>query len=415
MAFSEKQHEVLEFGFSENDAIICDGAVRSGKSSVISISYILWAMNNFHNKNFIIASQTVTSCERNVIKPLLQVEYLRQNFNVQWTTSNNMLTVARGKKVNYFYIFGGKDEGSFVTVQGITSAGAFLDEVALMPQSFVNQVLARCSVERSKFWFSCNPEAPNHWFYQEWIRNAKQRNAKYLHFTMDDNPSLSEKIKERYRNMYTGVFYDRYILGRWVKAEGIIYRKFADNNKEYVLEKVPEDLMLVNVGVDFGGNKSATTFVATGLTRGMKKVVVLEAERHNWDMTPEEMDALFVNFCNHVFAKYNMAFNSRCDNAEPILMRGLRNSAAKAGCRTNVKPALKKSVLSRIKLINKLLGLERFYVMNHCTTVIEALNTQVWDGKKTDTRLDDGSTDVDTMDALEYSIEEYMKTLIDME
>lgn len=416
MSFSPKQQQVLEFGFTDYDALICDGSVRSGKSSVISIAYILWAMSNFHNKNFIIASQSISSADRNIIKPLLAIEYIHENFSVKWMPSSKLLMLGRGKTVNYFYIFGGKDESSFQTVQGITAAGAFLDEVALMPESFANQVLARCSVEGSKYWFSCNPESPNHWFYQKWVKKADDKNALYLHFTMDDNPSLSDNVKKRYQTMYTGVFYDRYILGRWVKAEGIIYRKFADENKKYLLNQVPNDIIMVNVGVDFGGNKSATTFVATGFSKGMNNVYVLEAERHHYEMTPNEMDELFVRFCDMVYDKYKIAFTTRADNAEPILIRGLKNAALRAQCRTNVKPALKKSVLSRIKLINKLLGLERFYIMDHCKTVIEALNTAVWDDKKIDVRLDDLVTcDIDTLDAMEYAIEEYMKVLVDIE
>jgi len=415
MPFSQKQQEVLAFGYTPYDAVICDGSVRSGKSSVISIAYILWAMNNFKNKNFIIASQTVSSAVRNIIRPLFSVEYMNSEFNLRWASSSNMLIVGRGKTINYFYIFGGKDESSFQTVQGITAAGAFLDEVALMPESFVNQVLARCSIDGSKFWFSCNPESPNHWFYRDWILNSEDRNALYLHFTMEDNPSLSEAVINRYKSMYTGVFYDRYILGRWVKAEGIIYRKFADDNEKYVIDEAPKDLIMINVGVDFGGNKSATTFVATGFSRGMKEVYILEAERHSQELTPNEMDNLFVAFANKVYNIYGIAFNSRCDNAEPILMRGLKNASIKHGLRTNIKPALKTSVLSRIELTNKLFGLERIKILSHNATVIDALNTAVWNDKKTDNRLDDGSTDIDTLDAFEYSIEEFSKMLIDVE
>jgi PBSX family phage terminase large subunit len=416
MAFSKKQEQVLEFGLTDYNAVICDGSVRSGKSSVISIAYVLWAMNNFHNKNFIIAAQSISSADRNIIKPLLSIDYVHQHFNVKWMPSMNLLILARGKTINNFYIFGGKDESSFQTVQGITAAGAFMDEVALMPESFVNQVLARCSVEGAKYWFSCNPESPNHWFYQNWVKKSDVKNALYLHFTMDDNPSLSEAVKQRYQTMYTGVFYDRYILGRWVKAEGIIYRKFADNNKKYILNQIPDDIIMVNVGVDFGGNKSATTFVAVGFSKGMHKVYILEAERHHYDMTPNEMDEIFVKFSHMVFEKYNTAFTTRADNAEPILIRGLKNAALREQCRTNVKPALKKSVLSRIKLVNKLMGLERFYIMEHCKTVIEALNTAVWDDKKMDVRLDDLVTsDIDTLDAMEYAMEEHMKVLVDIE
>ena len=188
--FSDKQLEVLKFGYEDYDGIICDGAIRSGKTSVVSIAYILWAMNNFNNRNFIIASQSVSSCKRNVIQPLLAIKYMHQHFEIKYKTAENLLIITRGKTSNNFYIFGGKDEASYQQVQGITAAGAYLDEVVLMPESFVNQVMARCSVPKSKFWFSCNPEGPTHWFKTSFIDKNIEKNLKYVHFTIDDNPSF---------------------------------------------------------------------------------------------------------------------------------------------------------------------------------------------------------------------------------
>lgn len=415
MGFSPKQLEIFKFGQSNYDAIILDGSVRSGKSAPMSIAYILWLMSRFKNQNFILASQSVNSAERNVIKPLMQVRYLREQFDINYIISTRCLTLKRGKVVNYIYVFGGKDESSYATVQGITAAGALLDEVVLMPESFVNQVLARCSVEGSKYWFNCNPEGPSHWFKKNWIDKAKERNALHIKFDMNDNPSLSEEVKERYRNMYSGVFYERYILGRWVKAEGIIWKKFAENNEKYLLDEPPRDIMLINMGVDFGGNKSATTFVATGFTKGLQNVVVLESKRITEELSPNMLDDYFVFFCQMVFEKYKRAFVTRADNAEPVLMRGLKNACIFKNLHTQVKPALKRSVSSRIKLIDKLMSLGRFFIVKHNTDVINALNEAVWDEKKTDTRLDNGTTDIDTLDALEYSIEEFMFKLISIE
>lgn len=414
--FSPKQLQVLSFGQSDYNAIICDGAVRSGKSSSISVGFILDSMARFSSKNFIIASQSVTSAERNIIKPLMDIRYMHEHFQINYVISNRCLTVKRGKRVNYFYVFGGKDESSYATVQGITAAGAFLDEVALMPESFVNQVLARCSVEGSKYWFSCNPEGPSHWFKQKWINEQDKRKALYIHFDMNDNPSLSEDVKARYRSMYSGVFYERYILGKWVKAEGIIYRRFAEDKERYILKEVPKDLIFINVGIDFGGNKSATSFVATGFTRNMQKVVVLESKRITQELSPNMLDDYFVAFSQMVFDKYKRSFNSRADNAEPVLLRGLKNACIFKGLHTQVLPALKRPIISRIKLVNKLFGLDRLYIMEWNTAVIKALDEAVWDDKKPDTRLDDGITsDIDTLDALEYSIEEFMFKLIDIE
>lgn len=167
MSFSEKQMQILTFPYTSYTSLICDGAVRSGKTSVMSISFLLWAMGNFSGQNFGICGKTVISAERNVIRPLLGVKYLHEHFRLKF--ANHILTVSRGNKTNTFYVFGGKDESSYMLIQGATLAGVLLDEVALMPESFVNQALARCSVEGSKYWFNCNPEGPQHWFYQEWV------------------------------------------------------------------------------------------------------------------------------------------------------------------------------------------------------------------------------------------------------
>lgn len=220
---SEKQLEILSFPYEDYDAIICSRAVRSGKTSWLILAYIDWAMSNYNNKLFGICGKTVDSAIKNIILPYLSLYYSKEKYILKWRKSDKLLIIKKGNITNTFEVFGGKDESSFQLIQGRTLAGVLLDEVALMPQSFVNQALSRCSVEGSKYWFSCNPDSPNHWFYTEWILKSKQRNAKYLHFTMEDNPSLSKKTLERYKNQYSGVFYQRYILGEWVLAEGLVY------------------------------------------------------------------------------------------------------------------------------------------------------------------------------------------------
>ena len=119
-------------------------------------------------------------------------------------------------------------------------AGVLLDEAALMPRSFVEQAIARCSVEGSRLWFNCNPEHPGHWLYREWILGAKEKNALVLHFRMEDNPYLSPGMLERYRRLYTGPFYRRYVLGEWTAASGAVYPFFAPG--EHIVQKLPEGL-----------------------------------------------------------------------------------------------------------------------------------------------------------------------------
>jgi len=201
----------------EYEGIIADGSIRAGKTLALSVGFVLWAMDSFENCNFAICGKTVSSCRKNVIDPL--VVALMGRYSVQYKHTENCMYIGTNK----FYVYGGRDESSQSLIQGITLAGVLLDEVALMPESFVNQATGRCSVDGSKYWFNCNPESPQHWFYTKWIKRAKSRKLLHLHFTMDDNPSLTEHIKQRYTAMYDGVFYDRFIRGLWVIAEGLIY------------------------------------------------------------------------------------------------------------------------------------------------------------------------------------------------
>ena len=234
---SNKQKKILAFPYSKYDAIICDGAVRSGKTSIMMWAFVRWAMNNFNGQRFGVCGKTVDSTTKNIIIPFISMSLAKEKYILKWRRSDKILEVKRGNKTNIFEVFGGKDEASQDLIQGRTLAGVLLDEVALMPQSFVNQALARCSVDGAKMWFSCNPDSPQHWFYNDWIKKAKEHNALYLHFTMRDNPSLSEKTLQRYENMYTGVFYQRYILGEWVLAQGLVY----DFGEENITDETPEN------------------------------------------------------------------------------------------------------------------------------------------------------------------------------
>ena len=229
MPISQKQRQIMAFPFTKYDALICDGSIRSGKTVFMMLSFVDDAMRRFNNQRFGICGKTVDAAIKNIITPYLGLKYAKEKYRIQWRRSDKLLIVSNGKTQNVFEIFGGKDESSFMLIQGRTLAGVLLDEVALMPRSFVEQALARCSVEGSKLWFNCNPDSPQHWFYNEWIKAAKERNALHLHFLLEDNPSLSQNVIERYKRLYTGVFFRRYILGEWVLAEGLVYEFGEDN------------------------------------------------------------------------------------------------------------------------------------------------------------------------------------------
>lgn len=223
--FSPKQRRLFHWWREGYDGVICDGAVRSGKTFAMGIAFFLWAMSCHQRRQFGLCAATLNSVRRNLLTPVLPV--LRAlGFAIEEKVSRNLLTVRLGRRENTFYLYGGRNEGSPALIQGVTLAGVLLDEAALMPRSFVEQAVARCSVEGSKVWFSCNPAGPEHWFYKEWICRAGEKRVLYLHFTMEDNPSLSPRVRGKYERMFQGVFHRRYVLGEWVAAEGLVYDFF---------------------------------------------------------------------------------------------------------------------------------------------------------------------------------------------
>ena len=208
-------------GLSDREGVICDGAVRSGKTVCMTDGFFIWSMSRFDRQNFGICGRSIGSLRRNVTENLHR--WLGGLFSITENRAENKLTVRYRGRENTYYLFGGVDESAYKQIQGITLAGVFLDEVALMSRSFVEQACARCSVEGSKLWFNCNPAGPEHWFYKNWIKRHREKGLLYLHFTMADNPGLSGAIRARYEKMYTGVFYNRYVLGQWCVAEGLVY------------------------------------------------------------------------------------------------------------------------------------------------------------------------------------------------
>ena len=227
--FSRQQRRVLTWWLAPEtrglEAVICDGAVRSGKTLCMGLSFFLWAMGCFDGAVFGLCGKTASALRRNLLDEVLPA---LGELGFQWEerVARGRLQVRFGGRENTFYLFGGKDEGSAALIQGVTLAGVLLDEAALMPRSFVEQACARCSVPGSRLWFSCNPESPEHWFYREWIQKAEERRALYLHFTMADNPALTPQVRARYERSFSGAFYRRFVLGEWTAAQGRVYDFF---------------------------------------------------------------------------------------------------------------------------------------------------------------------------------------------
>ena len=415
---SPKLAKILAFPYSKYDALICDGAVRSGKTSIMMWAFVRWAMENFSGQRFGVCGRTVDSCTKNIIVPFTAMSLAKERYIIRWRRGDKVMEVRRGAVTNYFEVFGGKDEASYTLIQGRTLAGVLLDEVVLMPRSFVEQALARCSVDGAKLWFSCNPGSPHHWFYQEWIKRSRERNALYLHFEMTDNPGLSKRTLERYENMYAGIFYDRYVRGLWVAAEGIVYKDFANDTEKYLIGDPLEwakqngtSFSIISIGVDFGGTKSATKFQTTGITKDFRVVALEEEYIKNEEIDPDALNRRFATFCQLITSKYGYS-QTRADSAETVLIRGLDHTAQKLRLGTQVKNALKMQITDRIRLVVLLMKQGRFKVSRSCPHLIDALQSAIYDPDKfEDERLDDGTSDIDSLDAFEYSIEPYYKDL----
>ena len=251
--------------YREREALICDGAVRSGKTLCMGISFFVWAMESFEGRLFGICGRSVKSLRRNVLDTVLP---MLGQLGYTWRDEmgRGRITVERGGRRNWFHLFGGGDEASAASVQGATFAGVLMDEVVLMTRSFVEQACARCSVEGSKLWFNCNPDSPQHWFYREWICRAEERRALYLHFALQDNPGLSPEIVERYFKMYSGAFHRRFVLGQWVASEGLVYDFFSED----MMEDAPpgEEVEKWMISCDYGTSNPAS-FGLWGLRKGI--------------------------------------------------------------------------------------------------------------------------------------------------
>lgn len=399
-ALSEKQKQILDFVVDDSDTLICDGAVRSGKTLIMSFAFILWAMCNFDKTSFGICGKTVTSAEKNIIKPLQQLE--QPYYSMSYKISNRMLTVRNGRKENYFYVFGGKDESSYTLIQGSTLAGVLFDEVALMPQSFVDQAIARTlSFHNAKIWFNCNPESPNHWFYNEWLTNP-ERKFKHLHFLMNDNPILTEKEISRAENLYSGVFYDRYIKGLWVRAEGIIFPEFADNPKPWIIsaEEVPKEFRAVEVGFDIGGNGSAYALTCTGQGYDGVQYKLKAEKRQAEEMTMHDIERFVCDFCEQCERLYGVTIDMiNCDHVA-VIVNTINDNTKYRACLT-YKPPLE----DRVFLYSKLFANHTVkFVEGMCDDLVDEMQNLVFDDKNDRAiPLDNGTMQIDTWDSNIYS------------
>jgi len=405
--FSKKQLKVLTWWMPrspvcEMEGIIADGAIRSGKTLSMSLSFVIWAMETFNYQNFGMCGKTIGSFRRNVVV-WLKLMLKSRGYHVEDHRADNYLLVTKNDVENYFYIFGGKDERSQDLIQGITLAGCFFDEVALMPESFVNQATGRCSVDGSKFWFNCNPGGPYHWFKVNWIDKAAEKNLLYLHFSMDDNLSLSEKTKARYRSMYFGVFFSRYILGLWVAAEGLIYDMFDKDRNTY--EVLPLDLNVRRyrryIAIDYG---TINPCVYLEIIDDLQGNYYVERERY-YDSKAERRQKDDAEHADDLdtFVDRN---NLRSIIIDPSAA-SFKIAIQKKGMRTTDAD---NDVLDGIRLVGTLLAQGRLHINSrNCPNTLKEFMSYIWNDKRTEAGVEEPVKLFDhAMDALRY----FCKTIV---
>lgn len=290
----------------------------------------------------------------------------------------------------------------------MTLAGILFDEVVLMPESFVTQGLARLSVEGAKFWFNCNPSNPNHYFKKEFVDKAEEKHILYLHFTQEDNLTLSEKKKEQYRRMFKGVFFKRNILGLWVAAEGLIFPQIAEDETPYLTKEVQLN-SIISIGIDWGGNKSDHSISATKISRTFKTIQCLKTDKMKATGTnTKQVFRWIISFIKEIQERYGTVSFIFADSAEQVLNNSLDGELHSSGFSLSVNDSLKLEIKNRIDLINSMLNLTKLtFIEGQTRTIIEALQTALFDEKAKDDRwIDDGQTsDIDSLDSFWYSFE----------
>ncbi len=394
--FSKKQRMVLNWWCRDSpvrdqDGIIADGAIRSGKTVSMSLSFVMWAMSSFHGQNLGMCGKTIGSFRRNVLF-WLKLMLRARGYKVYDHRSDNLVIITKGETENYFYIFGGKDERSQDLIQGITLAGVFFDEVALMPESFVNQATGRCSVDGSKYWFNCNPDGPYHWFKQNWIDKAEQKRILYLHFTMDDNLSLSERIKERYRSLYSGVFFERYIRGLWVMAEGMIYDMF-DEARHVVGLKDP-GLRNHYVSIDYG-TQNATVFLLWSQDSSGKWICNREYYYSGRSEGKQKTDTEYADDLEQ-WLNDTKPEKIIIDPSAASFIAELKN------CGYLIKKA-RNDVLDGIRYVASLLNTDKIAFYEQCKNTILEFHSYIWDEKAAERGEDKPVKTKDhAMDAVRY-------------
>lgn len=378
---------------------ILEGSVRSGKTYVSLIMWAFWVAKRGEGR-YLMAGKTLNSLKRNILDTLSEI------------FGEDNISFSLPKKEAY--IFGRKiflescaDSRSEGRIRGMTLDGAYCDELTLFTEEFFAMLLSRLSTKGAKLFATTNPDHPCHWLKAKYLDN-KDADILDVHFTIDDNPYLDADYVKNLKAEYSGAFYDRYILGKWTAAQGAIYKDFSD---EMIMDEkqtaaAEKDCFMKTVGVDFGGNRSASAFVLCGFSKNFQTLYALDEVYDDKNVSAEALIESFADACKR-WNKDGKLYAACCDSAEQLLVKSFR-----AAVNVPVKNALKNPINNRIRIFCRLMSSGRFKVSRRCEHLTEALKTAVWDSSKfCDSRLDNGTTNIDSLDAMEYATERFEKEL----
>lgn len=409
IAFTDKQNEFIRT-LKQNKLKrlnVLEGSVRSGKTWISLIAWALWVACRPKDYLYMMCAKSLKTLYRNC---LLTLQGLVGENNFKFSLSKKE-GVLFGRKI---MLEGANDQRSEGKIRGITLGGAYCDELTLFPEDFFAMLLSRLSEPGAKLIATTNPDVPTHWLLTEYLKNEKLTDDLFrMFFHIDDNTTLDKEYVESLKKEYTGVYYDRFILGKWVVAKGAIYKVFSDSPTAFYAEDIPH-FDYINIGLDFGGNGSQHALACTGINHDMRRLYALKTVRiPAADMTPQSLYKRVYDFCIEIKEKYGKISALYADSAEQTLIAGLRQALRPIG--VIVKNSMKREINDRIRATTMLMGGGSFFMISaECRSLTDAFQGAVWDDKVIgkEVRLDDGTSDIDTLDAFEYSFERYIPQLI---
>lgn len=393
---------------------LLEGSVRSGKTYISLIAWLTLLCKYEQDKNFLMVGKTITSLKRNCLT-LLEELCPSDCFSYSITKKEAKIFDRR------IFLEGVNDSRAEQKIRGMTLQGAYCDEITLFSEDFFSMLLSRLSLPYSFLLGTTNPDSPSHWLMKKYISRKNELNMRMWKFYLDDNDTIPEDIRNNMKKEYTGVFYERFILGNWVQAEGLIYSRFADNKNDYIIDKIRvRDIDIINIGIDYGASQSKTAFVAVGFCNQFNLMVVLDEQTIEGVNKPEDLYKYVSEFYKRVEAKYGWISCCYADwgGLGQVITKGLKVYMHQHCNNAIVKDCKKYKIFERINILNRLIGASRFKIMDCCKEVIESLSSSIWNPNKENERLDDGTINIDVLDAMEYAYAPHisiLRSLLDVE